>query len=104
MYHSLFRYVLAGLVAWGIGCGKPNIPGVYASIPDALCFIHWATKCVHGSKYKDNYYYKQCDTYLNEEISQLEKESNSEEMLKRAKDLKASCKFNLAIRRFPLGK
>jgi kallikrein len=39
------RYVQVGVVAWGIDCGLPNVPGVYASVPYGLCFIKWATKC-----------------------------------------------------------
>ena len=94
---------MAGVVAWGIGCGVPNVPGVYASIPDALCFIHSATKCKHGSRYTDYYYYPQCDNYLEDQISQLEKEVGVDDQLKRAQNLKDSCKFNLKIRRFQLG-
>ena len=30
-----------GIVAWGIDCGMPEIPGVYASVADGLCFIDW---------------------------------------------------------------
>lgn len=26
------RYQQAGIVAWGIGCGKNNIPGVYVDV------------------------------------------------------------------------
>jgi len=97
------KFVLAGLVAWGIGCGVPNVPGVYASVPDALCFIHSATKCKHGSRYTDYYYYPECDNYLEDQISQLEKEVGVDDQLKRAQNLKDSCKFNLKIRRFQLG-
>jgi hypothetical protein len=38
-------YVQVGIVAWGKGCGQEGIPGVYASIADAYCFINWATSC-----------------------------------------------------------
>lgn len=26
------RYLQAGIVAWGIGCGDLNVPGVYADV------------------------------------------------------------------------
>lgn len=32
-------YVLVGMVAWGVGCGQPGIPGVYASVPYANGWI-----------------------------------------------------------------
>ena len=37
------RYVQVGIVAWGVGCGDA-IPGVYANVSQALCFIDWATR------------------------------------------------------------
>ncbi|KAL9930760.1 LOW QUALITY PROTEIN: phenoloxidase-activating factor 2-like [Glossina fuscipes fuscipes] len=33
------RYYQAGIVAWGIGCNDPNVPGVYASVPYARQWI-----------------------------------------------------------------
>ena len=86
------KFVLAGVGSWGIECGRPNMPLVFASIPDSLCFIHWATKCKHGTRYINNYYYSQCNNYLDEQISQLKKEINSDDQLKRAQNLKDSCK------------
>lgn len=60
------RYVLAGVVVGGVGCGK-EIPGAYASVEHDLCFIHWATKCREGLKYEDFYNYPQCDDWLERE-------------------------------------
>ena len=39
------RYVQVGIVGWGIGCGS-KVPGVYANVSKALCFIEAATRFV----------------------------------------------------------
>jgi secreted trypsin-like serine protease len=41
-------YVQTGIIAWGVECGINGVPGVYANVSDALCFIDYATKCVMG--------------------------------------------------------
>lgn len=33
------RWFVAGLVAWGIGCGTPTIPGVYVNVANFLPWI-----------------------------------------------------------------
>merc|ERR1712079_392222 len=32
-------YVQAGIVAWGVGCGENGVPGVYADVSKATCWI-----------------------------------------------------------------
>ena len=38
-------YVQVGIVGWGIGCGS-KVPGVYANVSKALCFIEAASRLV----------------------------------------------------------
>ena len=38
----------AGIVAWGIGCGEDNVPGVYASVSEGVCWIDLAMSCQAG--------------------------------------------------------
>ena len=38
-------YVQAGIVAWGIGCGEDNVPGVYAAVAKGVCWMDVAMSC-----------------------------------------------------------
>ena len=66
---NLNRYVLAGIVSWGLECGKKDVPGVYADVTQGLCFIDYATKCMHGKEYQRFYDYPQCANWLEDLIA-----------------------------------
>ena len=40
-----------GITSWGIGCGDSNVPGVYANVSAALCYIDYASRCILGTVY-----------------------------------------------------
>jgi len=44
-------YVQAGIVAWGIGCGENGVPGVYADVSKATCWIDQQISCHQGANY-----------------------------------------------------
>jgi len=94
------KHVLAGVVAWGIGCGKPNVPGVYAAVADVVCWIDWVTKCKHGNDFGYFYNYPQCDNWIDTEIFSLESSSDpkDKEYLIRVKIMKKSCQRTGQIR------
>jgi len=90
------KFVLAGIISWGIGCGREGVPGVYASVRDALCFIDWDTKCKHGVDFIGHYdYNNDCSGWMDEVLTLLEDNSLIfKRQLKRAKQLKDSCGSN----------
>ena len=63
---------MSGIVSWGLECGKKDVPGVYADVTQGLCFIDYATKCVHGTKYQKYYDYPQCTNWLEDLIAKYE--------------------------------
>jgi len=67
------QYVQAGIVGWGIGCGKDGIPGVYTDVSSMLCFIDAAVRCVNGDDYaNDNFGIVNCDGWLEDEYAKLD--------------------------------
>lgn len=90
------RFVLAGIISWGIGCGKADVPGVYASVRNALCFIDWDTKCKHGNEFIGHYdYVKNCQNWIDKEIATYkENASIFKRQLRKLNKLKNSCGEN----------
>ena len=87
----IFRYILTGIIAWGIDCGKAGVPGVYGSVQKALCFIDFATKCKHRRKYNNFYNYREhCKNWIDEEIEAMRERKEGKQILK-AQALKDSC-------------
>lgn len=68
------KYVQAGIVAWGVGCGKDGIPGVYADIKGAMCFIDWAAGCMSG---RDSCPHPKCNGWLEESRRPLQDKYNA---------------------------
>ena len=86
--------MLTGIISWGIDCGKEGVPGVYASVQKALCFIDYATKCKHGEKYTNFYDYKEdCSNWIDETIDDLSKKGGpiAKSFFEKAQALKDSC-------------
>lgn len=63
------RYVLAGVVAGvlpGGQCGTSDLPAAYSSVANNICFIHWATQCKSKEKYRQYFWYPQCNNWIKE--------------------------------------
>merc|ERR1719273_1871992 len=70
---------MESIVAWGIGCGEDNTPGVYASVSKGVCWIDYAMTCQFGQRtgsYSSYWGYsaQQCQTWMNGELTRLSQE------------------------------
>lgn len=50
---AINRYYQAGIVAWGIGCGENQVPGVYVNVP---LFRNWIDQQFHAKGLDPSYY------------------------------------------------
>ena len=44
------KFVLAGVVSWGIGCGKALHPGLYARVSE---FTDWINRFINEDNFQD---------------------------------------------------
>ena len=73
------HYEQAGIVAWGIGCGENGVPGVYADVSQAVCWIDQVMTCHYGGSSGDynsywGYEEGQCGAWLEGRLSALDQQ------------------------------
>jgi len=71
------HYQQAGIVAWGIGCGEKGVPGVYADVSAAVCWIDYTMSCYYGENSGSQstywgYEQQQCGTWMDNKLSNLD--------------------------------
>ena len=88
------RYVMAGIIAFGIKCGLAGIPGGYAAVSDGLCFIHYATQCEYGSKYQEYYDYPECENWIDDRIATLQ-QTGKTRFVAKLQELKTECDLKI---------
>jgi len=71
-------YIQTGIIAWGVECGINGVPGVYANVSDALCFIDYATKCALGQD-ADLYGLTGCRRWAKRSYCELQQEYELEQ-------------------------
>jgi len=59
-----------GIVAWGIGCGEEGVPGAYADVSEAVCWIDYATTCVYGEDFASYWSHtsSQCGSWFDKKL------------------------------------
>ena len=70
------------IVAWGIDCGENNVPGVYADVSKATCWIDQQLTCHYGAQTGDyNSYFgytsNVCGAWHSNKITELTQKMNA---------------------------
>ena len=92
---GFFRFVQVGIIAWGVSCGEKNVPGIYASVPEALNFIAWDNNCHYGDKYSKYIDFPEYDNWIDQEIEKLRAIPGAGKLIRRGLDLKEKCDIDL---------
>ena len=106
-----FTYVQVGIVAWGIGCGENNLPGLYADVAKAVCWIDYAMSCFYGQTSGDfssywGYSAQQCQTWMDGQIislnSRIAAKENADSLTgrRRAEAIDSGLKAEAVVRRY----
>jgi len=95
-------YVQAGIVAWGIGCGENGVPGVYADVSSASCWIDYVMSGYYGQQNGDfssywGYDYDTCGAWMENTRSKLNEKYTSLEGRPGARNERERAKLNKAL-------
>jgi len=95
-------YVQAGIVAWGIGCGENGVPGVYADVSSASCWIDYVMSGYYGQQNGDfssywGYDYDTCGAWMENTRAKLNEKYTSLEGRPGARNERERAKLNKAL-------
>ena len=91
LFVIFFRYLLAGIISWGVSCGEKDVPGVYASVDYALPFIAWDNFCHYGNAYSKYVNFPQHNNWIDQEIDELRSITGAGVYIRRANGIKNTC-------------
>merc|ERR1711953_904591 len=98
LYNPDTTYIQTGIIAWGVECGLA-VPGVYANVSKALCFIDYATKCGTEDPEADYYGMSGCTDWAKQEYCGIQDEIDLlRELMEATTVLREKGKYNRQIR------
>merc|ERR1739842_95284 len=95
-------YIQMGIVAWGIGCGENGVPGVYADVSKASCWIDYVMSGYYGQQTGDfssywGYDFDTCGTWMEDTRTKLNEKYTSLEGRPGARNERERAKLNKAL-------
>jgi len=98
LYNPDTTYIQTGIIAWGVECGLA-VPGVYANVSKALCFIDYATRCGTEDPQADYYGMSGCTDWAKQEYCGIQDEIDLlRELMESTTVLREKGKYNRQIR------
>ena len=57
-------------MAWGLGCGDKGVPGAYAAVSKAVCWIDWVSRCELRKSYSLFGFGSECSQWMEQKRKQ----------------------------------